>query len=74
MRAGIVRLSQLAKARTWSVSHFLGDKPTLDGEGVEAAERQLKAAQTRLANAKEEQATEQARVEQLKRDGVVIIE
>jgi hypothetical protein len=69
MRIAIVKASTLAKHRRWDAGYYLGNREILDGERIKAAERNLKAAQTRLANAIAERDEERARIERLKVDG-----
>ena len=70
MKAAIVS-SKLLSTRPWAVSHWLGDQAVLRGDKVAAAERNLKAAETRLASARAEQEAEQKRVQGLIDAGLI---
>jgi hypothetical protein len=61
-RAGIVSSKLLAEHGRWDVAHYLGNPDVLEGNVVDAAEKNLTAATARLDKARAEQEAERARV------------
>jgi len=78
VRAAIISSKLLARPvgspdafTRWDVAYWLGNQDILDGNRVANAERNLKAAETRLATAKAEKETEEKRVQELLDTGLV---
>lgn len=69
-RVGVVKFSALRGRRCWEAAHFLGN-PKERQEAIDAAEKNLKNAQARLARAKQDAADEKARVMGFVKDGTV---
>ena len=68
IRAGIVSAAAMAKHGRWDPAYFLPP----DDADVKAAQRNLEAAKTRLANAEKAFAAAEARYAQLVADGDVV--